>query len=125
MPFSAAQATASAYQFSVRSVKATACVGAGLPAMRHRKVTICARVQVSFGLNVVGLVPSVTPSCTAQLMAVLNSSERPATSSNAGCTGSAFRIVSAIRAWLGTSGWELSTKARSLSGSVTGIKCPL
>ena len=39
--------------------------------MRYKKVTIWARVQVSFGLNVVSLVPLVMPCCTAQATAAL------------------------------------------------------
>ena len=35
-------------------------------ARRYRKVTICPRVQVSSGLNVVPLVPFVMPFSTAQ-----------------------------------------------------------
>ena len=38
-------------------------------AARYRKVTICARVQGSFGLKVVSLVPVVMPSQAAQMTA--------------------------------------------------------
>ena len=38
----------------------------GYAKSRYRNVTICARVQVSFGLNVVALVPFVTFPATAQ-----------------------------------------------------------
>jgi len=40
--------------------------GFGEPAERQRKVTVCARVQESLGLNVSALVPEVIPFSTAQ-----------------------------------------------------------
>lgn len=57
-------------------LQVTSCSGRWLlqqltysPNRLHRKVTICARVQLSLGLKVVAVVPEVTPSITAHFTA--------------------------------------------------------
>ena len=57
-------------------LKVTSCIGRRLlqqlnysPNSLHRKVTICARVQLLLGLKVEAEVPEVTPSITAHFTA--------------------------------------------------------
>ena len=70
-PVEAAQRTAAAYQLSAgTSVKLTPSSTAGLPASRHRKTTICARVTVWSEPKTSALRPFVMPFSSAHATAI-------------------------------------------------------
>ena len=83
---------------------------------RYRNVTICARVQVSSGENVVALVPLVTPVSTAQLTALEETSVKSAAAA-LGLPACFHMNSTAISRVQGASGEKVSPLAISFSAA--------